>query len=59
MSNTENYEFVSEFKNKILNTVISVVPDYPKTEISNEVLLNFSDGSQLLISSDYADMETQ
>ena len=58
MNRIKNYEFISQFKNKTLNTVISVVPNYPKTEISNEVLLNFSDGSQLLISSDYADVET-
>ena len=55
MNSIENYEFVSELKNKILNTVISVVPNYPKTEISNEVLFNFMVGAQLLISSDYAD----
>lgn len=58
MSNIETYEFISEYKNKILSTVISVIPNYPSTEISNEVLLNFSDGSQLLINSDYADVET-
>ena len=52
----ENYEFISEYKNKTLNTVISVLPNYPKTEISNEVLLNFMVGAQLLISSDYADV---
>ena len=58
MNNIENYEFISEYKNKNLSTVISVVPNYPKTEISDEVLFNFSDGSQLSINSDYADVET-
>ena len=56
MISFENYEFISEYKNKTLNTVISVLPNYPKTEISNEVLLNFMVGAQLLISSDYADV---
>ena len=55
MISFENYEFISEYKNKTLNTVISVLPNYPKIEISNEVLLNFMVGAQLLISSDYAD----
>ena len=45
MISKDNYEFISEYKNKILSTVISVLPNnYPKTEISNEVLLNFSGG---------------
>ena len=44
MISFENYEFISEYKNKTLSTVISVLPKYPKTEISNEVLLNFSGG---------------
>ena len=56
MISFENYEFISEYKNKTLNTVISVLPNYSKTEISNEVLLNFMVGAQLLISSDYADV---
>ena len=56
MISKDNYEFISEYKNKTLSTVISVLPNnYPKTEISNEVLLNFMVGAQLLISSDYAD----
>lgn len=45
MISFDNYEFISEYKNKTLSTVISVLPNnYPKTEISNEVLLNFSGG---------------
>ena len=56
MISFENYEFISEYKNKTLNTVISVLPNYSKTEISNEVFLNFMVGAQLLISSDYADV---
>ena len=56
MISFENYEFISEYKNKTLNTVISVLPNYLKTEISNEVFLNFMVGAQLLISSDYADV---
>ena len=58
MISFENYEFISEYKNKTLNTVISVLPNYPKTKISNEVLLNFMVGAQLLISSDYKDVKT-
>lgn len=58
MNNIEGYRFLSEYINKTLRTVVSVIPSYPKTEISDEVVLNFADGTQLLIKSDYADVET-
>lgn len=42
----------------MLDSVVSVIPNYPETEISSEVLLRLEGGQQLLVSSDYGDAET-
>ncbi len=58
MKNEDEYGFIAQFKNKTLSAVVSVMPSYPKTEISDVVVLYFADGTHLLIKSDYADVET-
>lgn len=58
MKKYKEYSFLSEARGKTLSTVTTVLPNYPETEISDEVLFSFTDGRRILISSDYANIET-